>query len=102
MSTSLHSASPECEAVLIFLHIYLYKYIDYLRHTVYWGCLGGSVSYELDFGSGHILTAHGFEPCVELCADSSEPGAFFGFSASEFMPSFLTASPLLVFSLKNK
>ena len=27
-----------------------------------------------DFGSGHDLTAHEFEPRVGLCADSSETG----------------------------
>ena len=27
----------------------------------------------LDFGSGHDLTVHGFEPRVGLCADSAEP-----------------------------
>ena len=26
----------------------------------------------LDFGSGHDLTVHGFEPRVGLCADSAE------------------------------
>ena len=34
-----------------------------------------------DFGSGHDLTVRGFEPHVGLCADSSEPGACFGFCA---------------------
>ena len=33
----------------------------------------------LDFGSGHDLMVHGFEPCDALCADSSEPGACLGF-----------------------
>ena len=27
----------------------------------------------LDFGSGHDFVVHGFEPCVRLCADSTEP-----------------------------
>ena len=27
----------------------------------------------LDFGSGHDLTVHEFEPCVRFCADSEEP-----------------------------
>ena len=34
---------------------------------------------HLIFGSGHDLAVHKFEPCFWLCADSSEPGAFFGF-----------------------
>ena len=52
-----------------------------LRNAV-WGHLGGSVSYVLDFSSGHDLTVCGFEPCVGLCADSSEPGACFRFCVS--------------------
>ena len=28
----------------------------------------------LDFGSGHDLTVHEFEPHVGLCADSAGPG----------------------------
>ena len=27
----------------------------------------------LDFGSGHDLTVHEFEPCIGLCSDSEEP-----------------------------
>ena len=27
----------------------------------------------LDFGSGHDLMVHVFEPCIGLCTDSSEP-----------------------------
>ena len=33
------------------------------------GCLGGSVCWASDFGSGHGLRAREFEPCVGLCAD---------------------------------
>ena len=43
------------------------------------GNLGGSVGRASDFGSGHDLTVHEFEPRVGPCADSSEPGACFGF-----------------------
>ena len=39
----------------------------------------------LDFGLGHDLTVHGFEPCVRLCADNAEPAWF-------YLP--LSASPL--------
>ena len=35
-----------------------------------------------DFSSGHDLTIREFEPRVGLCADSSEPGARFGFWVS--------------------
>ena len=31
-----------------------------------------------DFGSGHDLMVHEFEPYVGLCADSSQPGTCFG------------------------
>ena len=43
------------------------------------GRLGGSVGQVSDFSSGHDLTVHEFEPRVGRCADSSEPGACFGF-----------------------
>ena len=46
------------------------------------GCLGGSVGEASDFGLGHDLTVHEFEPRVGFCADSSEPGACFGFCVS--------------------
>ena len=51
-----------------------------------------------DFGSGHNLAVCGFEPRIRLCADSSEPGARFGFWVSLS----LSAPPLLMLSLKNK
>ena len=38
------------------------------------GHLGGSVGKVSDFGPGHELTTGEFEPCVRLCADSSELG----------------------------
>ena len=47
-----------------------------------WGYLGGSVGEVSDFGSGHDLMVRGFEPSIGLCADSSEPGAYFGSSVS--------------------
>ena len=40
---------------------------------------GRSVDSASDSGSGHDLTVSGFGPRVGLCADSSEPGACFGF-----------------------
>ena len=46
------------------------------------GLLGGSVCSASDFGSGHDLAVREFEPHVGLCADSSEPGACFGFILS--------------------
>ena len=48
-----------------------------------------------DFGSGHDLTVREFEPRIRLCADSSEPGACFGFCVSLS----LSAPPLFMLSL---
>ena len=36
----------------------------------------------LDLSSGHDLMVREFQPRLGLCADSSEPGARFGFCAS--------------------
>ena len=36
----------------------------------------------LDFGSGHDLTIRGIEPCVGLCAGSTEPAGIFSLSLS--------------------
>ena len=60
-----------------------------------WGRLGGSVGWASDFGSGHDLTVHEFEPPVGLCADSSEP-------ASDSVSPSLSAPSLLVLSLSLK
>ena len=46
------------------------------------GHLSGSVGWTSDFGSGYDLTVRELEPRVGLCADSSEPGACFGFCVS--------------------
>ena len=37
---------------------------------------------SIDISSGHDLMVCGFEPCVGLCVDSSEPGACFKFCVS--------------------
>ena len=57
------------------------------------GCLGGSVGWAADFGSGHDLAVRGFEPHVGLCADSAEP-------AWDFLFLSLCTSPALSLSLK--
>ena len=46
------------------------------------GHLGGAVGSVSNFGSGHGLAVRGFKSCIVLCADSSEPGACFGFCVS--------------------
>ena len=45
-----------------------------------------------DFGSGHDLAVHGSEPCIGLCADSTEP-------AWDSLPPSLSTPPLLVLAL---
>ena len=59
------------------------------------GRLRGSVGSVSDFGSGRDLAVGGFEPRIRFCADSSEPGACFGFCVSLS----LSAPPLLVLAL---
>ena len=51
----------------------------------------------LDFSSGHDLAVCEFEPCIKLCADSTE-------SAGDSVSLSLYTSPALVcaLSLKNK
>ena len=53
-----------------------------------------------DFGSGHDLMAHEFELRVGLCADSSEPGACFGFCVSSLCLS--PAHAVSKINIKNK
>ena len=63
------------------------------------GHLDGSVGWASDFGSGHDLMVCEFKPLDGLCADSSEPGACFGFCV------FLSLSPpplMLCLSLSQK
>ena len=61
------------------------------------GHLDGSVGQVSDFGSGHDLTVLEFEPRIRLCADSSEPGAYFRFWVSVS----LCPSPALTLSLSK-
>ena len=50
----------------------------------------------LDFGSGHDLTARGFEPRIGFCTDRAEP-------AWDPLSPSLSAPPLLVLALcQNK
>ena len=67
------------------------------------GCLGGSVGYVSDFGSGHDLTTCGFEPHCRavLTAQNPEP------ASDSVSPSLSAPPPLelalsLSLSLKNK
>ena len=57
------------------------------------GRLGGSVGEASDFSSGHNLAVRGFESCVGLCADSSEPGACLRFCVSLSLSLSLSAPP---------
>ena len=63
------------------------------------GRLGGSVGWASDFGSGHDLTARGFEPRVGLCTDSSEPGACLGLCISVSL--YPSSAPVLSLSVSK-
>ena len=54
----------------------------------------------LDLGSGHDLMVHEFEPCVGLCADSTE-SAWDSFSLSLSLSLSLSAPPMLSCSLSK-
>ena len=56
-------------------------------------------SVEHPTGSGHDLTVREFEPRVGLCADSSEPGACFGFCVSLSLCPFPAHTPSLSVSV---
>ena len=75
------------------------RYLRMLYKPRLWG---GSVSWASGLCSGHDLTVHEFKPRIGLCANSSEPGACFGFC----VPLPLCSSPAhalsLSLSLKNK
>ena len=62
------------------------------------GRLDGLVGYASDCSPGHDLAAREFKPHVGFCADSSEPGACFGFHVSLY----LCPSPVLTLSLSQK
>ena len=66
------------------------------------GHLGGSVGWASDFNSGHDLAVFEFEPRIGLYADSSEPGACFGFYVSLSFCSSPTHALSLSVSLSNK
>ena len=66
------------------------------------GRLSGSVGSASDFRSGHDLAVCEFEPCVGLCADSSEPGACFRFCVSLSLGPSPAHAPSLSVSEINK
>ena len=66
--------------------------MDTILKEEFLGCLGGLVSWASNFGSGHDLTVREFEPCIGLCADSSEP-------ASDSVSHSFSAPPSLMFCL---
>ena len=72
--------------------------VDFCIEKINQGCLGGSVGYASNFGSGHDLTAFEFEPHIGLWDDSSEPGASFGFCVPIWLcPSLAHALSLSLF-----
>ena len=82
----------------------VYTYSEYylaLKRKEIVGHLGGSAGQVSNFGSGHDLTVHGFEPRIKLCADSLEP------ALDSVSPSLSALPPLVVclslsFSLSQK
>ena len=55
-----------------------------------------------DFGSGHDLMVHGFEPCIGLCTDSGQPTwDSLSSSLSAHPPLMLTSSLSLTLSLSK-
>ena len=65
------------------------------------GCLGGSVSWVSNFGSGRDLTVHEFQPHIGLSAVRAEPASD-PLSPSRSAPPPLAPSLSLSLSLKNK
>ena len=69
------------------MHFFHYL-IRYLRSKINRGAWVAQLVKLLTSGLGHGLSICEFEPCVGLYADSSEPGACFGFCVSvSFSPS---------------
>ena len=73
-----------------------------LLKSAFPGRLGGSVGWATDFGSGHDLAVHEFEPRIGICADRSEPGAGFRFYVSLSFCPCPTHTLSLSLSKKNK
>ena len=66
----------------------------------FWGAWLAQLVEASDFSSGHDLVVPKFQPCVGLCADSSEPGASFRFCVSLSLP--LSGAHTLSLSKINK
>ena len=65
------------------------------------GRQGGSVGWASNFNSGHDLMVRVFESRIRLCADSSEPRAYFRFCVSIPLSAPLLFMLCLSLSLKN-
>ena len=63
-------------------HCSLEQNMRFISTIVKGGAPGGLSQLSVRLGSGHALPVCEFEPRVGLCADSSEPGACFGFCDS--------------------
>ena len=102
---ALISTSSSSHESNFFISQNLYCPSQWMAHqkTKFLGCLGGLVGKASNFGSGHDLTAREFEPRVGLGADSSEPGACFGFCVSlSLCPSPVHALSLAVSKINVK
>ena len=70
--------------------------------NVFLGSLGGPGGWASEFGSGHDLMVCEFKALIRLCADSSEPGACFGFCVSLSLCPFLSLSLSKIINIKKK
>ena len=62
------------------------KYYSVTKRNEWGTSVAQSVKHlTLVFGSGHDLTVHGFEPCIGLRADSTEPNTGFELMNREIM-----------------
>ena len=93
-----HSPRRVCNLTLVLQVTLIHSILVTIRlvKNGFLGHLGGSVGWASDFGSGHDLTVPEFDPCVGLCADSSEPGACFGFCLLISLPFPCSCSVLCV------
>ena len=77
-------------------------FLPWLKVSMLWGAWVAQWVKRLTSAQVPISTARGFEPRVWLCADSSQPGAYFKFSVSPSLCSSPTHALSLSLSLKNK
>ena len=91
LSQGLHITSQGNSSLCYFGGLLNIHTFEKFKKTNLWGNWVAQSVKGAILRSGHDLTIREFEPHVGLCADSSEPGACFRFSASPTLcPSLLT------------